>query len=283
VLAGQIVRARPDVVALQEVTLWRDQAPGDVMTRPAPHAVHVVVDHLAVLLSALRARAVPYTAVAVSAGADLEFPRRGPDGGLVDVRLTDRDALLVRSDEAARVTDPMHGHYAAQHDDPFLTGPVRSTRNWTSIDYRIDPTTTVRIVTTHLEVADPGTGTTQERQVDELLRLVDASPHPVIALGDFNAPADGPTTDDYRKLTAVLHDAWTSARPADRGFTCCHDPSLADPGHHGHSRIDLVLTSGHWPVSSVARIGERPFRAAPPPVWASDHSGVTARIVVPPQ
>ena len=43
-------------------------------------------------------------------------------------------------------------------------------------------------------------------------------------------------------------------------------------------RIDLVLTSDDWSVTRVARIGDQPFRTAPPPLWASDHFGVTARI-----
>jgi len=28
----------------------------------------------------------------------------------------------------------------------------------------------------------------------------------------------------------------------------------------------------------VGRIGDQPFRSAPPPLWVSDHFGVTARI-----
>jgi endonuclease/exonuclease/phosphatase family metal-dependent hydrolase len=279
VLADDIVRGRPDVVALQEVTLWRDQVPGDDLAHSAPDATHVAFDHLAILQAALRFRGVPYTAVVTSTGADVEFPRREPDGGLADLRLTDRDALLVRSDVATRAGNPMHGHYTAQLSDPFLSGPVRSTRSWTSIDYRPDPTTTVRIVNTHLEVGGPRSDTIQARQADELLAVIGRSPYPVIALGDFNAPAGGSVT--YRHLTAALHDAWTSVRPGDPGWTCCHDPALADPVGRENARIDLVLTSGNWPVSQVTRTGEQPFRAAPPPLWDSDHLGVTARIVVP--
>src|SRR5690348_2141680 len=145
VVADEIVQARPDVVGLQEVTLWRDQTPSDVRTHPAPNATHVALDYLGILLGALRARGVPYTTAATSTGADLEWPRLAPGGDLVDLRLTDRDAVIVRSDVAARVGNPMHGHYTAQHSDPFLTGPVRSTRSWESIDYRPDRTTTVRI------------------------------------------------------------------------------------------------------------------------------------------
>lgn len=56
----------------------------------------------------------------------------------------------------------------------------------------------VRILNTHLEVGDPQTGTTQGQQGDEFLAIVAASPHPVIALGDFNSPADGASTPTYR-------------------------------------------------------------------------------------
>jgi endonuclease/exonuclease/phosphatase family metal-dependent hydrolase len=279
VLADEIVRARPDVVALQEVSLWRDQTPSDVQTHPAPNATHVALDYLAILLRALHSRGVPYTAAVTATGADLEFPRRDGDGALVDLRLTDRDALIVRSDVAGRVRNPRHGRYRAQLTGPFLPQPVVSTRTWESIDYRVDRTTTVRIFTTHLEVADPGTGTVQASQAGELLARIAAGPHPVIAIGDFNAPAGRSPT--YRSLTRALHDAWTAVRPDDPGWTCCQAPSLADPVGRQRMRIDLVLTSEQWPVSRIARTGVRPFRSAPPPLWPSDHFGVTARIVVP--
>jgi endonuclease/exonuclease/phosphatase family metal-dependent hydrolase len=133
----------------------------------------------------------------------------------------------------------------------------------------------VRVLETHLEV---GGGPTQELQGREFLSLVAASPYPVVAIGDFNTPPGGPT---YQALTAVLHDAWTSARPADTGWTCCEAPSLADPARRELARVDLVLTSADWPVTLAQRTGDQPFRAAPPPLWASDHFGVTARVVVP--
>jgi endonuclease/exonuclease/phosphatase family metal-dependent hydrolase len=209
-LAEEIAQARPDVVGLQEVTLWRDQTPSDLLTQPSPNARHVAVDFLAILEGELSARGVPYTAVATSRNADVEFARLDPGAGLVDVRLTDRDVLMVRADLEDRFFDPRDGHYTAQFSEPFLTGPVTSTRGWTSIDYRPTPATTVRVVNTHLEVGDPVTGTTQQQQGDQFLAMVAASPHPVIALGDFNSPADSSSTPTYRNLTAELQDAWTS-------------------------------------------------------------------------
>jgi len=279
-LADEIAEARPDVVGLQEVTLWRDQAPSDVMMQPTPNATDVAVDFLAILQSELSARGVPYGPVATSTNVDVEFPRLDPEAGLVDVRLTDRDVLMVRADLADRFSNPGNGHYTAQFSEPFPTGPVTSTRGWTSIDYRPDPMTTVRILNTHLEVGDPVTGTTQERQGDEFLAILAESPHPVIALGDFNSPADRSSTPTYQNLTAVLHDAWTSKRPTDTGWTCCQAALLADAVRREFTRIDLVLTSEDWAVTQVARTADQPFRTAPPPLWASDHFGVTARIVI---
>jgi endonuclease/exonuclease/phosphatase family metal-dependent hydrolase len=279
-LADEIAQARPDVVGLQEVTLWRDQTPSDVMTQPTPNATDVVFDFLAILQGELSARGAPYTPVATSTNAEVEFPRLDPEAGLIDLRLTDRDVLMVRADLADRFSNPRDGHYTAQFSEPFLTGPVTSTRSWTAIDYRATPTTTVRVFNTHLEVGGPVTGTTQERQGDELLAIIAESPHPVIALGDFNSPADGSSTPTYQNLTAVLHDAWTTARRVDPGWTCCQAASLADAVRREFTRIDLVLTTEDRAVTRVARTVDQPFRAAPPPLWVSDHFGVTARIVI---
>jgi endonuclease/exonuclease/phosphatase family metal-dependent hydrolase len=279
-LADEIARVRPEVVGLQEVSLWRDQTPGDVRTHPAPNATHVVLDHLAILRRELSSRGLPYVPVATSTNADVEAPRRGPGAGLADQRVTDRDVLLVRADVVARSGNPRHGHYTARRSLPFLTGPIRNTRGWVSVDYRLDPATTVRVFSTHLEVGGPGAGTVQERQAAEALAIIAASPSPVIAIGDFNAPADAATSATYRELTEVLDDAWTAARPADPGPTCCRPELLADPVGREDSRIDLVLTSGDATVTRVARVGDRPFRLSPEPVWASDHAGVTARIAV---
>jgi endonuclease/exonuclease/phosphatase family metal-dependent hydrolase len=279
-LADEIVSARPDVVGLQEVTLYRDQTPSDLRTRPGPNAAHVVLDLLAMLRTELDARGTPYSAVATSTNADVEVTRSDEDG-LVDVRITDRDVILVRAEVADRVRNPRRGHYSAVRMLPSWPAPIASTRGWASIDYAPDRRTTVRILTTHLEVGGPRAGRIQERQADEALTLVAASPHPVIALGDVNSPADGSGTNSYARLTGVLDDAWETARPADPGPTCCQAELLDNPAGREDVRIDLVLVPDGSRVRRVARTGAEPFRTAPPPLWASDHAGVTAQVTVP--
>jgi endonuclease/exonuclease/phosphatase family metal-dependent hydrolase len=278
-LTEEVARARPDVIGLQEVTLWRDSPSSDVGAHPGPNATHVVLDHLALLTSALAARGTPYTPVVISTTDDFEVTRRDADR-LTDLRITDRDVMLVRQDRLDRVTDPRSGRYAAVRVVPSWPAPVDSPRGWTSIDYRLDRRTAVRILDTHLEVTGPRAGRVQERQADDLLAMVAASPLPVIAVGDFNSDPADPYTDTYERLTSVLHDAWTRARPGDPGPTCCQDGLLDGLASRLDRRVDLVLTSGDWPATSVARTGAEPFRSGPAPVWASDHAGLTARLTV---
>ena len=143
-LADEIAQARPDVLALQEVSLWRDQTPSDIVSGTiTPNAGHVVYDFLAILRADLAARHVPYVAESISTNADAEAPRLDPSSanGVTDVRLTDRDALLVRAPLAGKITDPHNGHYAAQFTVPTFRGPVSFTRGWTLMDYRQDART----------------------------------------------------------------------------------------------------------------------------------------------
>jgi hypothetical protein len=81
-------------------------------------------------------------------------------------------------------------------------------------------------------------------------------------------------------LADVLHDAWARARPANPGPTCCQAELLDNPIGRENRRIDLVLSSENWALDGVDRTGVQPFRSSPP-LWASDHFGVTARFTLP--
>jgi endonuclease/exonuclease/phosphatase family metal-dependent hydrolase len=295
-LAAEVQRARPDVLGLQEVTLWRDQTPADsivagnpptLVTKPiTPNARHVVFDFLTILRSALAARGLAYTPVVTSTNADAEAPRLGPRG-YVDLRITDRDVILVRSDQVWRVPNRDHALYGTQLTIPNpVTGGVTFTRGWTSIDYRYGPSSKVRIFNTHLEVPLPPPNTQapfqpQYAQGLEALAIIGASPYPVIAVGDYNSAADGSGTPTYAALVGSgLHDAWTTAHGSDPGLTCCQAELLDNATGQETSRIDLILSSATWPVDRVNRTGSTPFRASPPPLWGSDHFGVTARFTL---
>lgn len=281
-LADEIAATEPDVVGLQEVSLWREQLVSDAVTgQTTPNATDVVYDFLAILRAELAAQGTPYTPVSTSRNADVEAPRANAasPNGFTDIRLTDRDVILVRTPLVHKAANPKDDRFQAQLTVPTAGGPVTFTRGWAAIDYRHSARHTVRIINTHLEVANPpAAGAVQVAQGDELLDVANASPHPLVVLGDVNSAADGSSTPTYVTLTAQLSDAWSQVHPSDPGFTCCQGERLDDPAPKADQRIDVVLSSGDIKARTATLTGDTAFRDVPAPLWASDHYGVVARL-----
>jgi endonuclease/exonuclease/phosphatase family metal-dependent hydrolase len=276
-LAAEILRAKPDVVGLQEVSLWRDQELSDIVTgTTGPNAANVVYDFLAILQAELVAGGTPYTAVSTSTNADIEAPRLNSESpnGFTDVRITDRDVILVRTELANKFSGAESGHYRAQLTVPSAVGPITFTRGWASINYRHDANRMVKIIDTHLETeAGP---TAQVAQGDQLLELVAESQNAVV-LGDINSAADGSQTPTYGNLVMKLADAW-SVKGSDPGLSCCMNELLDNRTSTATSRIDVVLSKGALTATSAALTGNAPFRQSPAPLWASDHFGAVAQL-----
>src|SRR5262245_22709921 len=109
-LADEVLRARPALIGLQEVALWRT---GPAMD-PAP-AAHVEYDFLQTLLGELAERGLHYAAATTNVNWEAEFPAVTHRGVLEDLRLTDRDVILARTDlppAAFRVTSAQTGDFA---------------------------------------------------------------------------------------------------------------------------------------------------------------------------
>jgi len=152
--------------------------------------------------------------VSASTNADLEAPRPNPASpvGFTDVRLTDRDVILVREPLANRFSNPQDGHYQAQFTAVSPVASFTFTRGWASSDYVIALGRTVRIFNTHLETS--AAAPVQVQQGVEAAGIIGSSPYPVVALGDFNSAADGSTTPTYANLLGSgLRDVW-GRRPA---------------------------------------------------------------------
>lgn len=279
-IARQVALRGPDVIALQEVSLIRRQSPGDGGTTPA---TNVVADYLQILMAALEHQGAHYAVASASQDLDVEVPLATSLTTFDDLRLTDREVILVRTDLPPgylRATNPQDGNYAAGLPLPI---GITVLRGWCSIDLQVRGRQ-LRVINTHLEEALPAfLPDIQGFQAFELLSGPANTDLPVVLAGDLNSDAYGnygPSV--YPLLTSFggFNDAWTVARPGELGLNWGHDQFLADPSVLFSLRINYVLYRGRQLHASDAETIDLMIRATPPPLWFSDHAAVTAELEI---
>lgn len=262
-VAAEIAAAKPDLVALQEVSRWEIGS--------------TVYDFQAELLDALQQAGAPYHVVVAqdnfdSAKLNVALP----------ARFLDRDVLIARGATAAsgpEVLGTAERHFSSQltyAKTPFGV-PVTFTRGYVWADVR-DGSRTLRVVDTHTEAyLDPAGADYTAPQLDELAAALKASPYPVVVLGDLNSgPADTKRLGYAHLRQAGYTDLWARTLPGQQGFSCCRDAALA--GGTLTERIDQVMLRGAvHPVGTPHLVGVDPASAAAPR-WASDHAGVVAGV-----
>jgi len=278
-MAREIAENRPQVVGLQEVSLFRSQTPADFQL----NAQTVEIDFLGTLLAELAALGQHYEVAALVENTDVELPRLNADFSLTDVRLTDYDALLVRADVESSAA-------AAANYQASVPGPygLDIKRGWTAVDLTLGGRT-FRVVNTHLEPVETAGGSFQARQAAELLDLLSSERRPTVLLGDLNTEADVGATYQLLVNEGFL-DAWQlrKGRP-EPGLTCCHSTDLSSDAIALVKRIDHVLLrnfealwppSGPGPVHSTI-VGDDSSEKTVSGLWPSDHAGVVAESVLP--
>jgi endonuclease/exonuclease/phosphatase family metal-dependent hydrolase len=264
-IAREIATVKPDFVGFQEATLYRTQAP-PALTR----ATHVELDYVQELRKALAARKLKYRFAVIGAWTDAQLPAGSP--ATMDVRLTVRDALLVRTDRKLKIRRVGKAQYAAT--TPLFGGFVTAKRGYV---YAVATKggRTFRVINTHLESFSD---TTQVTQSEELVRVARAVRVPTILLGDLNSRADGSGTPSRANLLAAgFRDAWVDAHPTQVGLTCCHGNDLREAGGPFSSRIDYVLARNGFVGVAAGVLGEAPGDRLNG-LWPSDHAGVWARL-----
>lgn len=280
-IAERIASRKPGLVALQEVSLVRTQSPGDLVSGGPEQtpATEVVADFLQMILDELAARGAHYAVVATTTEMDVEMPMLNLlTGEYDDVRLTDRDVILARTDLPPgylRVSNPQGGTFANHIVIPSIDLPVL--RGWCSVDVFVRGRR-FRFVNTHLEEeTQPGL---QWLQALELLQGPADTSLPVVLAGDFNSDgnrANGTLAYDTL-LDAGFSDPWTALHPMDPGLTWGHDPLLGDPTWPLVWRIDLVLYRGKTFLPRGATVVDDSLGRATPPFWPSDHAGVAVQL-----
>jgi len=273
-LAAEIRDHDPDVVGLQEVSLWRTGP----FNNPAP-ATEVRYDYLALLMDALAGSGHRYDVAVVQNEADLEAPAGAPH--LLDVRLTMRDVILVRHGGRLKVTATSSGNFVNNLVLPLpaVGGSAVSTRGWTAVDV-VHGRRAVRIVNTHLEAFHPGI---RVLQAQELLAGPLAVPGDVVLIGDLNTGPELPEPVNRLAYFVLVQggmiDTWPILHPGDPGYTAGLGGDLNEPADDVEHRIDMVMVRGAvTPVASEVFGTERRTASG---LWPSDHLGHVAVLALP--
>jgi len=276
ILADDIVAAAPDLVALQEVTLYRRQMPSDIAPgNTEPNADEVVLDFLALLMAEIDARGGGYRIVGEAINADAELPVSDGQGGVFDLRLTDRDVILARDAVYTGTFNVDHYATAFAFDVGGSGGvPLKTTRSVSWVDADVGGAQ-FTFANTHLEIQSLEL-VAQVPQAVEMMNTLKAVPGPILLLGDLNSD---PGEASYVLVDTRFDDAWPAARGADVGFTCCQAPDLRNPDSIAANRIDLVWHLGRFRVTHAEVRGADPAMGRTPEgLWASDHFGVFTHV-----
>lgn len=272
-IADEVERTSPSLIGLQEVSLWQTDTPAD---GPATPATEVAFDFLQILLDALDDRGLDYTPVSVVKNFDGEAPTALG----FDLRLTDRDVILARTDlrkSQLKLSNPQAETFESNLVFPSpVLGPIEILRGWNSVDVKVRGKK-FRFINTHLEAFSPAA---QVAQAQELLAGPADTRRPVVMAGDFNSASDGSTTPTYGILLgAGFTDAWSESHPGDPGFTCCQAANLDNATSQLDERIDLLLfRGGRFRAEGAEVVGEEQADRTPSGLWPSDHAGVFAKL-----
>lgn len=280
-LADEIEHSEPLLIGLQEVSLYRTGDPDSFFGNPTL-ADHVEYDFLKILLNELDQRGLNYRRVTVTRNTDAETPGFTAPGVLQDIRLTDRDVILVRKDPPTselNTSNKQSENFAARVSLPVgNTGQsIELLRGWGSVDVTLGGQT-FRFINTHLE-QEGAFNAIQVAQGNELLGGPADTSLPVILVGDFNSRADGLGTPTYGNLIgAGFEDAWSATHPGEPGNTFGHDADLLNTTVDLTQRLDLVLFRHDVCALDADVVGDELDDRTASGLWPSDHAGVVATL-----
>jgi hypothetical protein len=328
-LALEIAKERPDVVALQEVyKVYKDVS--DFLRNPmaninfdtgeiTPNATTIEFDYIQLLLDELEDLGLHYYVAVSQELTDAELPASLEDGDF-DIRITDRDVILVR--KGINATNPVVNIYETRLPFNFLAPAdlreevndesfelvIFFTRGFVAVDVEIRGKK-YHAVNTHLETRleafGPPAQAIQMDQAAELIDAIEGRPEPVILLGDFNSSREDPIVPITEGFVIIppykllqlngYRDVWVSRlnRRHLEGLTCCQAFDLSNTISDLYERVDLIWvknTPYSWPFTVLGPVFANTVGDHPSPVsivpgeevfWPSDHAGVSAVLRIP--
>lgn len=295
-LADEILRRQPDVVGLQEAALWRT-GPLDInaITTQQPKATHVYQDFIKILMKRLNRHGKQYRVVSIAPEFDFEAPadtdgntNTGPFMGAdMDVRLTMRDAILVRRHAGVRIdrSSVKNGHFTKANS--FVTNifgiEVQSVRGWQRMNLKVRNSPWFRYGNVHTEAFDDRTvhPSIRARQTQEFADAVRVHQgrKPLVASGDFNSDFPGLVPGDEQGYLVMRKNGFFDIGTKSP-WSCC--VANSDDMHNGGStkdfdhRVDQFWTNTRGKVETLQTWVTGRHRAKNG-YWDSDHAGVVIR------
>jgi endonuclease/exonuclease/phosphatase family metal-dependent hydrolase len=301
-LANEIKDAKPDLVGLQEVALWRQQTPSDLPPEfGGTEATEVRYDFLQLLLDELKGKGPKYNVVHVQEEFDQELPVDqdgidSPDDGLfgadLDGRLTMRDVILAKKGTKLKLGNATGAHYTTLFEPSVGGIPLDVERGWESVEVKVKGksgqkgkkrkgTRKFRFVNTHLEAfGDP---TIREAQAKELIAGPLTTNKQVILVGDLNSGLPDPHNIGIPGFgdpnDPLAFQAFVAAGFTDNGAvqSCCYSDMFDETQVFDHT-VDHVLTKPGLKTKQAFVTGNDVGERTPSDLWPSDHGGVVSRL-----
>src|SRR3954470_11942789 len=217
-VAQEIASAKPALVGLQEVTLWRTGPKND----GAP-ATDVQVDYLATIKKELKLRGASYRVVADQRTLNIE----GPTDRGVDLRFTDGNVILAR--KGVKVSNAKSSDFKNQLVIPTnALGDVAVNRSFNQLDAKVGRAK-IHFVNAHLEAYSPDY---RLKQAKELVKgPLKSKKLPTILVGDLNSGPKLPKKADRPPYLAIAAAGYKEARTS-KPNCCFHDDLVSGQWDH---------------------------------------------------
>lgn len=257
-IAGEIAKAKPDVVGLQEVSTWRTGPRGAAPTT-------TVADFLPAIMAELSHRHAGYKVVSKHLALHIVAPITGDQ----DVTFDNGDVVLARS--SLKTSNVRSRVYKKQFIVPTqAVGQVDPSRGYNSFDVTIHGAR-LHVVNTHLEAYDT---TSRLAQAQEAVAGPLKSARTTILLGDLNSGPTLPKPEDRPPYAAIAKGGFVPRRTSRN--SCCFD-KLTDTTGWDHN-VDWIMTRGaHVKLVSSTITGSEKTPSGQHP---SDHGGVISVLSV---
>src|SRR3954454_24016815 len=260
-VAAEIAKAKPDLVGLQEVTIWRTGPKND-----GKPATDVQIDYLGTIKQELKKLGASYRVVADQRTLDLE----GPTDRNVDIRFTDGNVILAR--KGVKVTNSKSSDFKNQLVIPTnALGDVAVNRSFNQLDAQVGHAK-IHFVNAHLEAYSTDF---RLKQAKELVKgPLKSKKLPTVLVGDLNSGPKLPKPADRPPYKAIAAAGFKEARTTT--FNCCFNDDLVS-GKWDHI-VDHIMTRPKFTVVHSFVTGKERTAGGLSP---SDHGGVVSVLRLP--